>query len=164
MIPRYKYTSLFVLIVTVCAVTSACGGAAPPEQDGDTQSLPQDGPPTADLDTMELDEESLQQAPVDFTPSKDKCPGLEHVLVQLSEAEEPARFAAQRKLTMKDNAVQVVIQLSTEDTTVLDKFGIEVDSHSGKVIQAYVPVTVLCDLARDPNVIVVRTPDQAIIQ
>lgn len=157
-------TSVLLLItLTIFALGSACG-AAPAEPEEDVQPSVQDVPPTDELDTAELDEESLQ-APADFTPSKDTCPGVDSILVQLMEADEPAQFAAQQQLSMRDNAVQVVIQLATEDTTVLDQFDITVDSRSGSLVQAHVPVTtVLCDLARHAGVVAVRTPDRAIIQ
>lgn len=164
MIVLCKRTSLLMLGLAILAMTSACASADPsPVEDSDAQPALQDVPATANLDARELDEGALQ-APADFTPSKDRCPGLDSVLVQLVEADQPAKFAAQQQLTLEGDTVQVVIQLASADASVLKQFNVEPDSQNGTVVQTYVPVALLCDLAQQADVIAVRTPDQAAIQ
>jgi hypothetical protein len=55
--------------------------------------------------------------------------------------------------------VQVVLVLHTGDSAFLEPLGIVTGGQAGLEVQAYVPITQLCELAARPEIAAVRAPD-----
>ena len=88
--------------------------------------------------------------------SAEDCPRLNSQLLQLVNAPDPAEFASSAGLEMEDGAVRAVVELAGETMPGIE--GVVVERSYANLIQALVPIELLCDLSNDPQVKVVRPP------
>ena len=84
-----------------------------------------------------------------------ECPRLESVLYHLMQVSDPAAAAADASLSYDDGGVRVEIVLAGEAMPTAST-GLVVEARAGALLQARVPVSELCDLSNDPEVVVVR--------
>lgn len=87
-----------------------------------------------------------------ITRPQGQCPNLDSVLEELATASDPAGFAASHSLRLAENGVGVEIRLATAGVD-LGPYRATVRNDGGLVLEAYVPVAQLCDLAHDPAVL-----------
>jgi hypothetical protein len=117
---------------------------------------------TAELKTMEV------QIDTKITPQGNKsresngCPALDSQLYQLSQMENAPEKAKQLGLRIKDDKVQVLIILDSENSDFLLNYGAEVGTQIGKQVQAYIPFDQLCKLAIESSVLAIRPAAQAV--
>lgn len=126
-------------------------------------SLEQDAPttPSFDLLTVELD-----TAPSLVFERREmaKCPALDRTLQQIILADNPLELAEALQITTKEDKIQVLLILDETDTGFLADFGAEVGTQSGVHVQAFVPISTLCDVASTRPVIAIHLPAQAVTQ
>jgi hypothetical protein len=89
-----------------------------------------------------------------------KCPKLDSPLDQLVTSADPLILAKQLNLTVKDDQVQVLLVLVSEDTRFLKDFSITIGSQEQNKVQAFVPVDLLCDLAGSAEIVLIQVPAQ----
>lgn len=98
-----------------------------------------------------------------IAPTKtNPCPKLEDRLYRLAQAQEPAQFAQQTGLHYLEGRVRVVIEMVDLGAAVPTKYPLLVESRSDGLIQALVPLDILCDLSQEPQVKLVRSPLAAV--
>jgi hypothetical protein len=91
------------------------------------------------------------------------CARLDSQLYQLSQSTDPGRFASNAGLELNPSGARVVIKLLT-GAQLPRGHGVTVEANYANVIQARVPVSELCALARDPAVISVALPDRGLLE
>ncbi len=62
------------------------------------------------------------------------------------------------EMNVKENKVQVVIVLNSQDTAFLQDYEIELGTQAGDEIQAYVALSQLCELSNRDEVLAIRLP------
>jgi len=125
--------------------------------------LEQDVPPTPSFDvlTVELD---LAPSLVTERRESEECPALDSALQQIVRAGNPLELAEALQITTREDKIEVLLLLDDTDTRFLQDFGAAVGSRSGNQVQAFVPISALCDLARTHQVIAIHLPDRAVTQ
>jgi hypothetical protein len=83
-----------------------------------------------------------------------ECPQLEGVLADLIDAPDPAAFATRSALRYEDGRVYVVVQLRASEGDLDRDFDLRVTGRAsqGQFIEAYAPLTRLCELSNDARV------------
>jgi hypothetical protein len=116
---------------------------------------------TADFDTLESQPHT--EISPETIPEREarECPALDSQLFQLTQADEPLRLAEQLGLRVKDEKVQVLLILVSEETGFLQDYGVELGTQSGNQAQAFVSIDQLCELANNDAVIAIRAPAEA---
>ena len=127
------------------------------------QVLEQNVPPTPPLATVVIPPDA-QMSPHEVQPHKQRdCPELDSTLAQIVQSPNPLDLAQQLRLTTKDNKIQVLLILDRKDIDFLQDFQVEVGTQFGTRVQAFVPVSQLCNLANTDAVLAVRVPNRAIL-
>lgn len=170
----YTYYSRSIVIVfwlvltALVALATACSPASEPSSPISPQQAPgglleQDAPPTPELETIEVD---LDQAPpLDLKrQTLEGCPGVESQLAQIIQGSNPLERARQLGIRVQGDKVQVLLVLSSEDVAFLQDFGVEIGTQAGTQVQAFVPLSRVCELASTENVLAIRLLGQAVIQ
>lgn len=99
---------------------------------------------------------------ISIVPPKKEGPSeLESVLYQLTQAEDYQTFGKQHVLDIVDSKVRVEIELVDSDYSLPSEFGIE-EVRFGNLVQALVFIDRLLDLASNPSIDFVRTPQKPI--
>jgi len=91
-----------------------------------------------------------------------ECPSLDSQLYQLMKSENPLKEAKTLGFRVKEDKIQVLLILATEDTTVPDGFDLDVGTLSGNQVQVFAPIDALCELANADAVLAIYPPDKAI--
>jgi hypothetical protein len=157
--------SLWAALVMLMVLTVACNARLTPSPAASGQAggqmLEQNAPSTPEFDTMEV-EPDRQISPGDLAPREQSdCPDLDSLLFQITQAPDPIGLAEQLPVRIREDKVQVLLLLDREDTGFLRDFGVEIGTQSGTQVQAFVPVSQLCDLANTDEVLAIRLPAQA---
>ena len=121
----------------------------------------QDAPPTRKLETIEVD--TGQAPPLDL--NKDKaadCPKVESPLRQVVQSQNPLETARQLGARVREAKIQVLVVLEGEEAGFLEDYDVEVGTQLGTQVQAFVPLSQLCELASSENVLAIRLPAQAV--
>lgn len=84
------------------------------------------------------------------------CPGLDSQLYQLIQTENPISTASQIGLFVKDEKIQVLFVLESEDTSFLLEYAVDLGTQSGQQVQGYAPFDRLCELANLDAVLAIR--------
>jgi hypothetical protein len=84
------------------------------------------------------------------------CPGLDSQLYQLIQTENPISTASQIGMFVKDEKIQVLFVLESEDTSFLLEYDVDLGTQSGQQVQGYAPFYRLCELANLDAVLAVR--------
>ena len=180
--------SLVLLFLFILLLINACGTQPEPVSNEDvrqpSEQTPKQKPtlavqsakvdeqvasPTPQFDTVEIKPEDqiisgdLQADDLQSTKNAD-CPGLENMLFEISKVPDPISLAKQLQLNVKDDKLQVLLILASEDTNFLQNFDIEPETQVGSQVQAYIPIDQLCPLANTDEVLAIRLPDQALPQ
>jgi len=104
-------------------------------------------------------------APAPRNPTKQSdCPNLDSALYQLIQAPNPTDSAKGLGFPVKDDKIQVLLVLKGQDVDFLKRFDVEVGSRDGANLQAFVPVSRLCDLANSDQIAAIRKPAMAVPQ
>jgi len=160
-----KLPSVLEALFAILVLASACGSqsapSAPSQQQTSAQPAGKAVPPTPALTAVAIGA-GAQTAPTDLQPRKpETCPDLESALFQIAQAPDPLSQAKQLRLQIKGDKIQVLLILEREDTSVPQNFEIEIGTRSGTQVQAFVPISQLCDLANTKEVVAIRLPAQA---
>lgn len=157
--------SLWVALATLLVLTNACSAQSTslptvPRQVPGQQNVP----PTPESGAMEI-EPDRQVSPGDL-PSREPgdCPGLDSQLFQITQAPDPLNLAEQLQFKVREGKVQVLLILDDEGTDFLSDFEVEMGTQSGTQVQAFVPISQLCDLANTDKVLAIRPLAQVISQ
>ena len=164
-----RMPGLWVAFVTLLALTTACAtwpGASSPTASGQTpeQVLEQNMTPTPEFDAVEIRPEGQVLPGSPKSIKQNECPDLESMLFQIAQAPDPLTLAQQLQLKVKEDKIQVVLILDSEDTSFLQNFEVEIGTQMGTQVQAFVPINQLCALANTAEVLAVRLPAQAVPQ
>lgn len=118
--------------------------------------------PTATFAVAQVDTQTVLLTPLS---RRSTCLLLESRLYDLTVAEDPATFAQTAGLFYENGATRVVIQLAAPDaeSAFLADYGAEVERYTSALIQARVPLEMLCPLADDDRVQSIRTPHGVVI-
>jgi len=118
--------------------------------------------PTATFVVAQVDTQTVLLTPLS---GRSTCLLLESRLYDLTVAEDPATFAQTAGLFYENGATRVVIQLAAPDaeSTFLADYGAEVESSTPALIQARVPLEMLCPLADDDRVQSIRIPQSIVM-
>ena len=161
-----SFHAVFWLSWAALAVLTACSQASEPttepvtkqEQQGD---LLQNVPPTQKLESVEVD--SDQMPPLDLNKwTAEGCPKIESQLGQIIQGPNPLETAKQLGIRVQGSKVQVLVILKDEETTFLKDFDVKVGKQSGTQVQAFAPLSRLCELAGTDKVVAIRLPSQAV--
>lgn len=85
------------------------------------------------------------------------CPNLDSRLVQLAEASDPEAFALQAGLDYDRALTRLVLEMA-EGSALPDGYDLQVEATYANLIQAWAPISPLCSLSAEPNVLSVRPP------
>ena len=100
--------------------------------------------------------------PVSSEPKPSVSPGdypkLKGSLFQLTQAEDPAEFAAQHELSFAQGRVQVTVELQSGQTALPSGYNFEITSQFQNRFDVLVPVSELLRLAQEPQVRSIRPP------
>ena len=131
---------------------SACESAYRFDGDGDDQD------PMQEI----FDEEFATRIDPEGIPPREPsdCPGLDSQLLQIIQSENPRLSASQIGMNVKEDKVQVLFVLETEETDFLSDYDIELGTQVAHQIQAYVPFNRLCELASLDAVLAIRPVDR----
>jgi len=154
--------TVFVLLLALSAACSSPGGsptATDPEQ-ASGSALEQDAPPTPALDTIEVELDQFSPKETE-RPTQEDCPGVDSQLFQVIQSPNPLELAEELQIRIKDDKVQVLLILADPDTGFLQRFQVEVGTQSSTKVQAFVPITQLCELASTDQVLAIRLPSGA---
>lgn len=116
--------------------------------------LPQSAPTPATSDSS-----------VDLPPLKEiekGHPKLESVLYQLTKSNNYNEFAKTHGLTLIDNQIRVVIELTDSNYTLQSKFGVE-ESRYQNLLRARVSIDKILELVEDPNIKFIRMPSKPVL-
>lgn len=127
-------------------------------------AAPQNAPPTPQFETTQVSP-NLQVAP-DMSPlaAPGACPGLDSALAQIVGSADPIAQARQLQLTVKDDKIQVVLNLKRPDASFLHGFDVEIGAQVDTRVQAFVAPDLLCDLLRSGEVLSIQLPSQGVPQ
>jgi hypothetical protein len=125
--------------------------------------LEQDAPPTPSFDVLTVDLDTAPSLAIEQR-EMEKCPALDSTLQQIVHAANPLDLAESLQVTTQGDKIQVLLILHDSDPRFLQSFGAEVETQSGKQVQAFVPISSLCDLANTRQVVSIQLPGQAITQ
>lgn len=151
-----------VTLATACGPASEPSSATAPEQ-APGGLLLQDAPPTPALEAVEIKTDQI--SPLDLKQlTVQGCPKVESQLGQITQAASPLETARQLGLRVQGDKVQVLLVLNDEDVTFLQDFEVEIGKQSGTQVQAFVPLSRVCELASTDQVLAIRLPDQAVVQ
>lgn len=134
-----------------------------------TPTLPSADPeqnisPPPEFGTTEIKPDQ-QRLPDNLQPNKPtNCPDLESTLFQVAQSPHPLKLAEQLHLKIKDDKVQVLLILASEDISFLQNFEVELGTQVGVQVQAFVPIDQLCNLANAAEVLAIRLPAMAVPQ
>jgi hypothetical protein len=148
-------------LVALLILTGACS-TQPSSLPG--QGPEQDVPSTPEAGTVEIRPDMQQVSPgnLDEPRKQSDCPGLDSLLLQIVQSSDPLDSAEQLHLNVKEDKVQVLLVLDREDVGFLQDFEVEIGTQSGTEVQAFVPISQLCDLANTDEVLAIRVPAQAV--
>ncbi|MBS7645762.1 hypothetical protein KEJ44_06985 [Candidatus Bathyarchaeota archaeon] len=79
-------------------------------------------------------------------------------------ADEVAGIAERYGVRCVDGRVRVIIELDAADSPIPDVEGIQVEARRGSLVQAWVPVEKLHELAQAPHVKYIRAPGEALAE
>jgi len=167
----YAHTRRFRLacclaLAALATLTAACNQASEPKAEsipkqGPAGGLLQDAPPTEPLETIEVDID--QAPPLDLNQFEAAgCPKVESPLGQIVQSPNPPDTAKQLGARVQEDKIQVLVVLKGEDAGFLEDYDVEVGKQSGTQVQAFVPLSRLCELASSDSVLAIRLPDQAV--
>lgn len=94
-------------------------------------------------------------APKDVSP----CGNLDTMLYELYLSPDPAEYATSHNLMFEDQQVGVSINLATENVD-LAPYQVEIRNERANIVEAFLPVEELCNLALDPGVLKVSVLKQ----
>ncbi len=158
---RRPLTLIFWLTLTALVTLATACSPAPEQAPGGL--LEQNAPPTPELESIEVKTDQI--SPQDLGQQALKgCPGVESQLGQIIQAPNPLETAKQLGVRTQGDKVQVLLVLNSDDTKFLQDFEAEVGTQSGTPVQAFVPLSRLCELASTDNVLAIRLPSQAVVQ
>ncbi|MFH1712943.1 MAG: hypothetical protein ABH896_02030 [Candidatus Jacksonbacteria bacterium] len=83
---------------------------------------------------------------------------LETQLYRLTQAKNPSSFAEEHNIYLADNKARVVIELPDELTRISPEFNLIEEGRAGKLLQALVPISKLCELSEEPSIHFIRKP------
>jgi hypothetical protein len=124
------------------------------------RGLGQGTPPTRPAGAVTVDLNAIEPDPIRGSAAE-LCPGLHSPLTQIIESEHPVREAQALGLSVHQDQVQVTLVLKTQDSGFLKSAGFAVDKQAGRQVQAFVPVSRLCELATDKRILAVYPASQA---
>lgn len=146
---------LFLLFIVSCQAdlpTVAPDLGETPASDSRTLGTSPDMTPLSP-DTIPSDASITTIPAVKPDRSSDSCGQLDDPLRQLSEADDPELFAQQHGLWLTPEGVGVEIRLtSAEATPDLIAYQIELRGQRAAIMEAFVPIAQLCNLAEDEEV------------
>lgn len=152
-----------LLALLISIASTGCATIAQPQESGQGQAEPglhQDAPPTRTLEVIDVDLNAVQPLPKSLLES-DTCPKLEGPLNQIVASADPAQTAQALGMPVRDNQVQVTLVLDGTSTAFLEQAGIQIGKQVGQEVQAYVPISRLCELAAHQSILVIRPVSQA---
>lgn len=167
----YTHTRPFRLacclaLTALATLTAACSQASEPTTEPIPKQEPaggllQDAPPTQPLETIEVD--------IDKAPPLDRnkfkaagCPKVESPLRRIVQDENPVETAKQLGARVQGDRIQVLVVLKDENAGFLEDYDVEVGKQLGTQVQAFVPLSRLCELASSDSVLAIRLPHQAV--
>jgi hypothetical protein len=163
------FVLFFWLNLAVLAVlASACSPASQPLSTTAPEQAPggillQDAPPTPEFETVEIDTDQI--SPLDLGQQSLKgCPKVESQLGQIIQNPNPLETARQLGFRVQGDKIQVLLVLDSENVTFLQDFGVEIGKQAGTQVQAFVPLSRVCELASTDNVLAIRLPGQGVAQ
>jgi hypothetical protein len=155
---------LMGLLVWIAA-TGCTAATEPPESSPGEASfeLFYEGQPTKTLEVIQVD---LKAGEIDLQKREraESCNKLHSPLPQVVESTEPIKMAQDLGLRVLENKVQVLLVLDGSDTTFLEQAGIDIGAQTGQEIQAFVPISKLCELSTHNSVLAIRPANQAVTQ
>lgn len=105
-------------------------------------------------DTIPADSLIVTIPAVKQDPLPGPCARLDDPLRQLSEADDPQLFAQQHGLWLTVNGVGVKVQLTSPETFLdLTAYQIALRNQRAAIVEAFVPVQQLCNLAMDEAIL-----------
>lgn len=146
--------------------TLACSQANDPASEPIPKQEPaggllQDEPHTQQLETIEVDIDKAP--PLDLDKFKAAgCPKVESPLGQIVQSPNPLETAKQLGARIQEAKIQVLVVLKDENSGFLEAYDVEVGKQSGTQVQAFVPLSRLCELASSDSVLAIRLPNQAV--
>jgi len=159
--------ALWMLMALLAWTTSTgCAAAGGPQEGSPSEAsveLLYEGPPTGTLEVIQVD---LNAIKIDLQNRKvaESCKKLSSPLLQVVESADPIQTAQDLGLRVREDQVQVSLVLDSSDTTFLEQAGIDIGGQAGQEIQAFVPISKLCELATHPSVLAIRPASQAVTQ
>ena len=166
--PGLGWLSLFLVFVAIFTLETACSPRLSAPSTASSKTAPvagviQDMPSTTEM-ISGIVSVAAQLPPADVPETKPAgCPKLDSQLNQLVQSADPLSMAKQLNLTVKQDKVQVLLVLASEDKAFLDDFTVEVGSQAGRQVQVFVAINQICDLASTDEVLAIRLPDQVIL-
>jgi hypothetical protein len=154
-IDRVGLGALLALLVLVASTGCATSGQAPGQVGVD-----QDAPPTGTAEVITVDLNAVEPEPKSRAAAE-LCQDLHGPLLQVVEAQDPVQEAQALGLTVREDQVQVVLVLNEKGVDFLRLAGVDVGKQSGKQVQAYAPISRLCELAADKRVDAIYPANQA---
>ncbi len=91
------------------------------------------------------------------------CPKLDSQLNQLTASADPIAMATSLNLPIREGKVQVRLLLASDDLSFLEKYDVEPGSRAGQEIQAYVPISRLCEVSNLEQVLTIRISAQGVL-
>jgi hypothetical protein len=108
-------------------------------------------PPKQELDVVQVDLNAIEPDPMILEVAQ-LCPGLAGPLSQVISDTNPAAKAQALGLQVRESKVQVTLVLDGPDAAFLRQAGVEVGKQLGNEVQAYVPISQLCNLAKHERI------------
>ncbi len=147
--------SLYIIIFVV--VMSACSSEARVDPGGIDYGNDQS---TEEFDTLDDDIDAEIDSETLSSRETNPCPGLDSQLYQLTQSKDPISSAAKMGLKTKDEKVQVLFVLASEEVDFLLDYQVEPGTQMGNQVQGYIPVEMLCELANNEKVLTIRPVDR----
>jgi hypothetical protein len=159
----YRVGLRMLIALLVWVASTGCAAAAEPQGSDLGQAnfaLGQEAPPTGTLEVIQVDLNAIE---IDLQNRRaaESCEKLQSLLLQVVESEDPVQTAQALGLRVRENEVQVSLVLDGSDTAFLERAGIDVGTQAGPEIQAFVPISKLCELTTHKNVLAIRPVSQA---
>ena len=151
--------ALLVLIASTGCATTARPGEGGGRGPGDV-GLSQDAPPTGVTEIITVDLSTIDLDPR-IRASDKLCRDLRSPLLQVVEAADPAQEAKTLGLKVREDRVQVTLILTDKDSAFLRALAVDVGKQAGNQVQAYVPISQLCELAADKRIQAIYPASQA---
>jgi hypothetical protein len=150
-------------LLAIVAATGCAATIQPIEESSLNQGdvgLSQDAPPTGTAEVIFVDLNAVQPAPGDRTADQ-SCQALHGPLRQVFESKDPTQEAQALGLNVREDQVQITLVLSRQGSAFLRALGVDVGKQTDKQIQAYVPISRLCELAEDKRIEAIYPVSQA---